>query len=128
MRDKPLANPGLSRMPAIFFGHGSPMNALEDNRYTAAWEQLGASVAQRRPKAILSISAHWYTRGIGVAAMPMPKTIHDFGGFPQALFDIRYPAPGAPALAAQVRDLLAPLNVAMDQSWGVRSRHLVGAG
>ncbi|AMP11858.1 hypothetical protein CAter282_4198 [Collimonas arenae] len=108
-----------TRMPAIFFGHGSPMNALEDNRYTAAWEQLGASVALRQPKAILSISAHWYTRGIGVTAMPQPKTIHDFGGFPQALFDVRYPAPGDPALAAQVRDLLAPLDVTMDQSWGL---------
>jgi 4,5-DOPA dioxygenase extradiol len=108
-----------TRMPAIFFGHGSPMNALEDNRYTAAWAGLGASVAQLQPKAILSVSAHWYTRGIGVTAMAMPKTIHDFGGFPQALFDVRYPAPGDPQLAAQVRDLLAPLAVTMDQSWGL---------
>lgn len=108
-----------TRMPAIFFGHGSPMNALEDNRYTAAWASLGASVAPLQPKAILSVSAHWYTRGIGVTAMAAPKTIHDFGGFPQALFDVRYPAPGDPQLAAQVRDLLAPLAVAMDQSWGL---------
>ncbi|AIY43808.1 hypothetical protein LT85_4650 [Collimonas arenae] len=112
-------NINATRMPAIFFGHGSPMNALEDNRYTTAWTQLGASVAQLKPKAILSVSAHWYTRGIGVTAMAMPKTIHDFGGFPQALFDVRYPAPGDPQLAAQVRDLLAPLSVTMDQSWGL---------
>ncbi|SFA88017.1 Aromatic ring-opening dioxygenase, catalytic subunit, LigB family [Collimonas sp. OK607] len=108
-----------TRMPAIFFGHGSPMNALEDNRYTDAWAQLGASVARLQPKAILSVSAHWYTRGTGVTAMTQPKTIHDFGGFPQALFDVRYPAPGDPQLAAQVRDLLAPVAVAMDQSWGL---------
>jgi len=108
-----------TRMPAIFFGHGSPMNALEDNRYTDAWASFGASVKQLQPKAILSVSAHWYTRGIGVTAMAAPKTIHDFGGFPQALFDVRYPAPGDPQLAAQVRDLLAPLAVTMDQSWGL---------
>ncbi|MGZ9711580.1 4,5-DOPA-extradiol-dioxygenase [Glaciimonas sp. GNP009] len=107
------------RMPAIFFGHGSPMNALQDNRYTAAWEQLGARVTALKPRAILSISAHWYTRGTNVTAMPMPKTIHDFGGFPQALFDIQYPAQGDPALAAQVRDLLAPMTVEMDDSWGL---------
>jgi 4,5-DOPA dioxygenase extradiol len=108
-----------TRMPAIFFGHGSPMNAVQDNRYTAAWEQLGASVAALKPKAILSISAHWYTHGTSVTAMPLPKTIHDFGGFPQALFDIQYPAAGDPALAAQLRDLLAPLEVGMDHSWGL---------
>ncbi|QRX84832.1 4,5-DOPA dioxygenase extradiol [Glaciimonas sp. PAMC28666] len=106
-------------MPAIFFGHGSPMNALQDNRYTQAWEQLGASVAALKPRAILSISAHWYIRGTSVTAMPMPKTIHDFGGFPQALFDVQYPAAGDPALAAQVRDLLAPMSVEMDHSWGL---------
>ncbi|MFC5474940.1 4,5-DOPA dioxygenase extradiol [Paraherbaspirillum soli] len=108
-----------SRMPAIFFGHGSPMNALQDNRYTAAWEQLGASLAARQPKAILSVSAHWYTRGTAVTAMAMPQTIHDFGGFPQALFDMQYPAAGDPQLAAQVRDLLAPLPVHMDHGWGL---------
>lgn len=107
------------RMPAIFFGHGSPMNALEDNRYTETWAQLGASVAKRQPKAILSISAHWTTRGTAVTAMPKPKTIHDFGGFPQALFDVQYPASGDPVMAAQVRDLLAPVDVDMDHSWGL---------
>jgi 4,5-DOPA dioxygenase extradiol len=106
-----------SRMPAIFFGHGSPMNVLEDNVYTRAWQQLGASMP--KPKAILSVSAHWYTRGTGVTAMAAPKTIHDFGGFPQALYDMRYPAPGDPALAARVRDLLAPVEVHPDHSWGL---------
>ncbi|MDB5795627.1 MAG: ygiD [Noviherbaspirillum sp.] len=106
-----------SRMPTVFFGHGTPMNALQDNRYTRAWEQLGKALP--KPKAILAISAHWYTRGTGVTAMAAPPTIHDFGGFPQALFDIRYPAPGDPALAARVRDLLKPVDVRMDDSWGL---------
>ena len=105
------------RMPAIFFGHGSPMNALGTNRYTETWRKLGESV---RPKAILCVSAHWYTRGTAVTAMAQPKTIHDFGGFPQALFDMRYPAPGDPALARRVKTLLQPVNVHMDPSaWGL---------
>lgn len=107
----------LTRMPAIFFGHGSPMYALEDNRYTQTWQRLGVTLP--RPKAILAISAHWFTRGTAVTAMTQPKTIHDFGGFPQALFDVHYPAAGDPALAARVRDLLAPIEVQMDQSWGL---------
>ncbi|QDY43057.1 4,5-DOPA dioxygenase extradiol [Candidatus Pantoea soli] len=104
------------RMPALFLGHGSPMNVLEDNRYTHAWEQLGKNLP--RPRAILAISAHWYTRGTAVTAMQNPRTIHDFGGFPQALFDVRYPAPGSPALAQRIIDLLAPLPVQADQTWG----------
>jgi len=106
-----------ARMPVIFFGHGSPMNTLARNQYTEAWRSLGAGVPT--PKAILAISAHWVTRGAAVTAMAQPRTIHDFGGFPQALFDIQYPAPGGPALAARVRDLLAPLEVQLDQSWGL---------
>ncbi|RJG04751.1 4,5-DOPA dioxygenase extradiol [Noviherbaspirillum cavernae] len=105
------------RMPAVFFGHGSPMNVLEDNRYTRAWQQVGTSLP--KPKAILAISAHWYTRGTGITAMAAPQTIHDFGGFPQALFDMRYPAPGDPALAARVRELLMPVDVQLDHSWGL---------
>ena len=104
-------------MPAVFLGHGSPMNAIEPNRYAEVWRRFGASI--RKPKAILAVSAHWYTRGVAVTAMPKPRTIHDFGGFPQALFDVQYPAPGDPQLAARVRDLLAPLDVQMDQSWGL---------
>lgn len=113
-----MHNATLQRMPAIFFGHGNPMNALEDNRYTQSWQRLGAALP--RPKGILAISAHWLTRGTAVTAMTNPPTIHDFGGFPQALFDIRYPAPGDPALAARVRALLAPdIEVQMDHAWGL---------
>ncbi|PIJ49483.1 4,5-DOPA dioxygenase extradiol [Erwinia sp. OLTSP20] len=106
-----------SRMPALFLGHGSPMNVLEENRYTQAWRHLGAILP--RPQAILAVSAHWYTRGTAVTAMAEPRTIHDFGGFPQALFDTHYPAPGSPALAKQVAELLAPLEVTLDQAWGL---------
>lgn len=104
-------------MPAVFIGHGSPMNVLARNRYTEAWRNIGSSMP--RPKAILVISAHWYIRGTAVTAMEAPQTIHDFGGFPQALFEFQYPAPGSPALAARVHDLLAPLDVALDKSWGL---------
>jgi 4,5-DOPA dioxygenase extradiol len=106
-----------SRMPVIFFGHGTPMNTLARNRYTEAWRRLGESV--RRPRAILCVSAHWYTHGTGVTAMERPETIHDFYGFPQALFDVQYPAPGDPALAARVRDLLQPVDVDLDLTWGL---------
>ncbi len=110
-----------NRQPAIFFGHGSPMVTLGDNRFTKAWRDWGDALRQRAtpPRAIVCVSAHWYTRGTAVTAMTRPKTIHDFGGFPQALFDIQYPAPGDPALAARVRELLAPVNVIADErEWG----------
>jgi len=106
-----------SRMPVVFFGHGSPMNTLERNPYTESWRRLGSSIP--RPKAILCISAHWYTEGTAVTAMEKPKTIHDFYGFPQALFDVQYPAQGEPMLASRVRDLLSPVEVRLDQSWGL---------
>ena len=93
------------------------MNAIEDNRYTRTWRDLGQQLTP--PRAILAVSAHWYTRGTAVTAMARPRTIHDFGGFPQALFDVRYPAPGDVALASKVRDLLAPVPVALDQDWGL---------
>jgi 4,5-DOPA dioxygenase extradiol len=112
-----MSSASKARMPVIFFGHGSPMNSLARNQYTEAWRKLGATVP--KPKAILAISAHWFTRGTAVTAMVKPKTIHDFGGFPQALFDVQYPAPGDPGLAARVRDLLAPTPVQLDQSWGL---------
>lgn len=112
----------MTRMPVVFFGHGSPMIALETNDTTRSWAATAARIEQLygRPKAILCISAHWLTRGIAVTAMAAPQTIHDFGAFPQALFDVQYPAPGDPVLAARVRDLLAPTPVALDQSqWGL---------
>ncbi|PWC20237.1 4,5-DOPA dioxygenase extradiol [Brenneria roseae subsp. roseae] len=107
-----------ARMPALFLGHGSPMNVLENNPYTQAWQALGESLP--RPKAIVAVSAHWYTRGTAVTAMEKPRTIHDFGGFPQALFDTQYPAPGSPELAARIQQALAPYPVVADQSqWGL---------
>ena len=105
------------RQPAVFAGHGSPMYAIEPNRYTAAWANLGKSLI--RPDAILVISAHWVTRGVWVTAMTKPKTIHDFGGFPQALFDIQYPAPGSPALADRVQELLNVPVVLEENEWGI---------
>lgn len=106
-----------SRMPVAFFGHGSPMNAIQPNRYAEAWRAIGASVPQ--PRAILSVSAHWYTRGTGVTAMERPRTIHDFYGFPQPLYELQYPAPGDPALARRVRDLVAPVEAHLDERWGL---------
>ena len=105
------------RMPTIFFGHGNPMNALLTNRFTQGWRAMGAAIP--RPKGILSISAHWYVPGVAVTTMTRPRTIHDFGGFPPALSQVRYPAPGAPELAARVQQLLAPLDVIRDESWGL---------
>ena len=105
------------RQPAVFAGHGSPMYALEPNRFTDAWMALGKTL--KRPDAILAISAHWVTRGTWVTAMKAPKTIHDFGGFPQALFDIQYPAPGSPALADRVQELLDVPVVLEENEWGI---------
>ena len=104
-------------MPVIFFGHGSPMNAIEHTRYSDGWRRLGESVP--KPKAILAVSAHWYTRGTAVTAMDKPRTIHDFGGFPKALFEVQYPAPGDLTLSERVRHLLAPVEVNFDESWGL---------
>jgi len=104
-------------MPAIFFGHGNPMNALYRNAYTDAWSALGRSIAP--PKAILCVSAHWYIPATAVTAVAQPRTIHDFGGFPRELFAVQYPAAGSLALAGRVRDLLAPVPVQMDDQWGL---------
>src|SRR5688500_6578545 len=106
-----------SRLPAIFFGHGNPMNALESNAYTEGWSRIGRALP--RPKAVLVISAHWYVPGTSVTAMARPRTIHDFGGFPRPLNEFRYEAPGSPELAARVQALLAPLPVELDRQWGL---------
>ena len=105
-------------MPAAFLGHGSPMNALERNRFTDAWRSFGASVT--RPRAILMVSAHWYVNATAVTAMARPRTIHDFFGFPQPLFDVQYPAPGLPELAEEVADIARPDHVGADlDGWGL---------
>ncbi|WP_024867591.1 4,5-DOPA dioxygenase extradiol [Pseudoxanthomonas suwonensis] len=104
--------------PAAFLGHGSPMNALERNRYTDAWRAFGASAP--RPRAILAVSAHWYGNFTAVTAMPRPRTIHDFYGFPQALFDVQYPAPGLPELVEEIADAVRPDQVGADvDGWGI---------
>jgi 4,5-DOPA dioxygenase extradiol len=105
------------RLPALFFGHGNPMNAITRNAWTQAWRAIGARIP--RPRAILAISAHWYAPGTAVTAQAMPRTIHDFGGFPRELYQVRYPAPGDPALARRVQALLAPVPVRADTSWGL---------
>jgi len=104
-------------LPAIFFGHGNPMNAVTHNGYTEAWRRIGRETP--KPKAVLSISAHWYVAATGVTVTTAPRTIHDFGGFPQELYQVQYPAPGDPALARRVQKLLAPLDVKLDNSWGL---------
>jgi 4,5-DOPA dioxygenase extradiol len=104
-------------MPAIFFGHGNPMNALQSNAWTKSWAAIGAAIP--RPKAVLVISAHWYLPATLVTAMPTPRTIHDFGGFPRELFDVEYPAPGEPELASRVQSMLSPIDVGLDDRWGL---------
>jgi 4,5-DOPA dioxygenase extradiol len=104
-------------LPAIFFGHGNPLNALERNAWTSVWAAIGAELP--RPKAVLCISAHWYLPGTCVTAMNTPRTIHDFGGFPRELYEFKYPAPGDIELAGRVRELLAPLPVGLDMRWGL---------
>jgi 4,5-DOPA dioxygenase extradiol len=106
-----------SLMPAIFMGHGSPMNAIEDNPFSRAWEEAAKEIP--RPSAILCISAHWETRGSFVTAMERPRTIHDFYGFPQPLFEKQYPAPGSPELAKRLMGLVNGTSVLEDHSWGL---------
>ena len=105
------------RMPAIFFGHGNPLNALASNAWTDGWAAVGKEVS--RPRAVLCVSAHWYLPATLVTGGPVPRTIHDFGGFPRELYEVKYPAPGDPGLARRVQELLAPVSVNLDGRWGL---------
>jgi 4,5-DOPA dioxygenase extradiol len=105
------------QMPVMFMGHGSPMNAIEDNEFTQGFKAMGKEIP--KPNANLCVSAHWETKGTFVTAMEKPQTIHDFGGFPQALFDVQYPAPGNPALATETKALIKKTEVGLDQQWGL---------
>ncbi len=104
-------------MPVLFLGHGSPMNAIEENEFVEGFRKVGNSIP--RPRAILCVSAHWETRGTFVTAMEHPRTIHDFGGFPKALFDVQYPAPGSPQLAVETRQIVKGTEVGLDDRWGL---------
>jgi 4,5-DOPA dioxygenase extradiol len=114
---KSLQNePSSERMPIIFVGHGSPMNAIEQNSFTNSWRTLANSIP--KPNAILCISAHWETNGTKVTSMEVPRTIHDFYGFPKALFDVQYPAPGSLAYAEETKKIITKSIVEMDHTWG----------
>ena len=106
-----------SKMPVLFLGHGSPMNAIEENEFVQGFRNVGKQI--EKPKAILVVSAHWETKGTYVTAMDMPPTIHDFGGFPQALFDVQYPAPGSPDLAQLTKEIITTTDVHLDDKWGL---------
>ncbi len=105
------------KMPVLFIGHGSPMNAIEDNEFNHKWRVIGESLP--KPSAILCVSAHWETRGTSVTAMEKPPTIHDFGGFPKELFNVQYPAPGSPDLAKETRNIIKKTEVGLDEKWGL---------
>ncbi len=105
------------KMPALFLGHGSPMNAIEENEFVQSFKKLGKDLPT--PNAILCISAHWETNGTFVTGMKNPKTIHDFGGFPKALFEVEYPAPGSPELAAETQKLITSTHIGIDHTWGL---------
>lgn len=108
---------GTDLMPALFLGHGSPMNAIEENEFVQGFRNISKTIPT--PKAILCVSAHWYTVGTKVTAMELPRTIHDFYGFPKPLYDVQYPAPGDPQLAVETKEVLAPAPVELDQDWGL---------
>jgi 4,5-DOPA dioxygenase extradiol len=108
---------GIDNMPVLFLGHGSPMNAIEENEFVTGWINIGKTIP--KPTAILCISAHWETRGTYVTAMERPPTIHDFGGFPKVLFDVNYPAPGSPGLAMEIKNIIQKTGVGLDEKWGL---------
>ncbi len=105
------------KLPSLFIGHGSPMNGIEDNEFSRNWAKMGQDIP--KPKAVLVISAHWLTRGTHITAMEEPRTIHDFGGFPQALFDVQYPAKGSLGLAIETSHIITSTNVVHDHEWGL---------
>src|SRR6218665_84733 len=104
-------------MPVLFVGHGSPMNGIQDTEFSRRWTKMAREIPV--PKAVLVVSAHWFTKGTRITAMDFPKTIHDFGGFPQELFNVQYPAPGNPALARETIDIIKSANVVADHDWGL---------
>ncbi len=106
-----------AQMPVLFLGHGSPMNAIEENEFVTGFRNVAKTIP--RPAAILCVSAHWETKGTFVTAMEKPKTIHDFGGFPQALFDVQYPAPGSPELARETKNIIKKTEIGLDEKWGL---------
>jgi len=108
---------GTDQMPVLFIGHGSPMNAIEENEFVQGWEALGKTLP--KPNAFLCISAHWETRGSFITAMEKPRTIHDFGGFPQELFEVQYPAPGSPELAKETKSIVKKTETGLDERWGL---------
>ena len=105
------------KMPVLFLGHGSPMNAIEENEFVAGFRNVGKTIP--KPKAVICISAHWETLGTKITAMEKPKTIHDFGGFPKALFEVQYPAPGNPELAGEIQKSVQKTAIGLDQTWGL---------
>ncbi len=120
LRDLETMTNGLTeteKMPVLFLGHGSPMNAIEENEFVAGFRAMGKGIP--KPKAILVVSAHWETKGTFVTAMDKPQTIHDFGGFPKALFDFQYPAPGSPTTAAEAKKIITKTTVGLDDKWGL---------
>ncbi|MEO8760036.1 MAG: 4,5-DOPA dioxygenase extradiol [Bacteroidia bacterium] len=109
--------PHQTKMPLLFVGHGNPMNAIDDNEFSNKWKTVATELP--KPQAILCVSAHWETRGTFVTAMQKPKTIHDFGGFPQALFDVQYPANGSPTLAGEIKNEIKTTEIHLDEAWGL---------
>jgi 4,5-DOPA dioxygenase extradiol len=108
---------GQGKMPVLFLGHGSPMNAIEENEFVAGWRKISKEIP--RPKAVVCVSAHWETQGTQVTAMAKPKTIHDFGGFPEELYAVQYPAPGSPELAKEISRTIKKTKIGLDEKWGL---------